>query len=84
MLNYLPVAKLAGQVVAGLGVSKILSDVIKNNVRVVTTADAVKVWVGSFVLGSMIVEQATNHVERATDEAVAMLKSFKAEKETEK
>jgi hypothetical protein len=84
MTNYLPVVKLSAQFVAGLGVSKIISDIIKNNVQVVTTADAVKVWTGSIVIGSMLVEQSSNHIERVTNDVTTWLENRKVEKETEK
>jgi hypothetical protein len=74
-MSYVPMVKLSAQFVAGLGVSKILTDVVKNNVSVLTTADAVKVWAGSLVLGSMMVEQSSNHIERITSEVVAWHKS---------
>jgi hypothetical protein len=83
MLNYLPVAKLSVQFVAGLGVSKIVADIVKNNVNVVTTADAVKVWTGSLVLGSIIIEQSSNHVERVANDVAAALEKRKANKDSE-
>ena len=86
MAAYLPIAKLGAQVVAGLGVSKIVADIVKNNVRVVTTADAVKVWAGSFVIGSMLVEQSSNHIERVTNDVSTWLegrKNNQENKETE-
>jgi hypothetical protein len=67
MSNGLPVAKLAVHLTASLGVTKVINDIIKNNTNVVTTADGIKVAVGSLVLGSMIVEQAGNHVNRQWD-----------------
>jgi uncharacterized protein YgfB (UPF0149 family) len=82
-MSYLPVAKLGVQFVTGLGVSKILADIVKNNVSVVTTADAVKVWTGSFVLGSIIIEQTSNHIERVVNDVSEALEKRKAEKETE-
>jgi hypothetical protein len=80
MSGYLPVAKLGVQFVAGLGVSKIVADIVKNNVSVVTTADAVKVWTGSLVIGSMVVEQSSNHIEKVANNMSAWLESRKTEK----
>ena len=68
MSNALPVAKLAVQIVSGLGVSKIVNDIVRNQVTILSTADAVKVWVGSLVISSIIVEQSSNHIDRATNE----------------
>jgi len=74
MLGYLPAAKLATQLVAGLGVTKIIADIVKNNVNVVTTADAVKVWTGSFVIASMLVEQSSKHIDTATNDVITWFK----------
>jgi len=62
MVQALPVARIAVHVIASLGVSKVVGDVIKNNTTVVTTADAVKVYAGGLVLGSIIVDAASEHV----------------------
>lgn len=64
MINGLPVAKLAVHLTAGLGVTRVLDQVIKNNTTISTTADAVFVKLGGLVLGSMLVEQASDHVNR--------------------
>lgn len=82
MSGYLPVAKLAAQFVAGLGVSKILSGIIQNNVTIVTTADKVLVTAGNIVLGSMLVEQTSNHIERTTNEIVTWFEGKKTENDT--
>jgi hypothetical protein len=78
---YLPMAKLAVQAVSGFGVSKILGDVVKNNVTILTPAQAVSVKVGSFVLGSILWEQSSNHIERMTDDLVKLVQKRKEETE---
>jgi hypothetical protein len=83
-MSYLPVAKLSAQFVAGLGVSKIIADIINNNVQIATTVQAVTVKVGSIVLGSMMVEQSSNHIERVTNEVVAWHENRKTDKEPQK
>jgi hypothetical protein len=83
MSGYLPVAKLAAQLVTGLGVSKIVAGIVKNNVAIVTTAEKVMVHAGSAVLGSMLVEQSSNHIERMTNEVVAWYEGRKTENKTE-
>jgi hypothetical protein len=83
MSSGLPVAKLAVHLVASLGVTKVLNDVIRNNTTVVTTADAVKTAVGSLVLGSMVVEKASDHVNRQWDGVSNWLEKRKAEKDEE-
>jgi hypothetical protein len=84
MFAYLPVAKLSAQFVAGLGVSKILADIVKNNVTIATTAQSVTVKAGSIVLGSMLVEQSSNHIERITNEVVAWFEKRNTDNKTQK
>lgn len=79
MLNALPTAKFAAQIVCALGVSKIVNDIVVNNVNVVTTADAVKVWAGSMVIASILVEQSSNHIERTFNSVVAWNEGRKTE-----
>lgn len=75
----LPIARIAAQVVASFGVSKILRDVIANNVTIVTTADSVKVAAGTLVLGSMIAESASNHVDARVKTVADWLESRKTD-----
>lgn len=67
MSNELLLARLATQLVAGMGVSKILGDIIKNNVVLTTPLEAVAVKAGSLVLGSILVEQSSNHITQQID-----------------
>ena len=81
---YLPAAKLATQFVAGVGVGKIVAGIIKNNVPVITTVEKVVVGTGSFVLGSMLVEQTSNHIEKMTNElAKPLLEKLSGNNDTE-
>jgi|GEM_PF-5617892 hypothetical protein len=82
-MSGLPVAKLAVHLVASLGVTKVLNDIIRNNTTVVTTADAVKVATGSLVLGSMVVEKASDHINRQWDNVSGWLEARKAEENDE-
>ena len=75
----IPAIKLGLQVVSGLGVSKILGDVVKNNVVITTTTQKVLVGTGSFVLGSMLWEQSSNHIERAVKDAVTWMEKANEE-----
>lgn len=63
--------KFVAQIITTVGVSKVVRDTITNNTDVVTTADAAKVAVGSFVIGGMVAEQAHEHVNRRIDSATA-------------
>ena len=80
--SYIPLAKLAVQTVSGFGVSKILGDIVKNNVSIMTPAQAVSVKVGSFVLGSILWEQSSNHIERITDDLVKTIQKRNETPET--
>ena len=71
MTDQLAIAKLTVHVVSSIGVTKVINDIIRNNTNIVTTVDAVKVWTGALVLGSMIGEQASNHINRRFDDVVA-------------
>lgn len=73
-MNPFITAKLAVNIVSALGVSKIVGEIVKNNVTVITTGQKIIVNTGSFVLGSMLVEHACNHVNKTFDELVAMRK----------
>jgi hypothetical protein len=70
-MSKLAIAKLAVQAVTSLGVSKVIMDIIKNNANVETAADSVRVAAGSLVLGSMIVEHASDHVSTQFDKVLA-------------
>lgn len=78
----LPVIKMAAQIVGGVGVGKVVHDVIRNNVSVVTTFDAVKVWTGSLVLGAMIVDRSYAYISDTVDTVAEFVESRKDEKET--
>lgn len=82
MSGSLPLIKLGAQLVAGLGVTKIVSGIVKNNVPIVTTAEKVMVNAGSFVLGSMLVQQSSKHVEETINEAVSWFEKAKKTENT--
>jgi hypothetical protein len=63
--------RLGVHLVSSIGVSKIVNDMIVNNVNIVTKMDAVKVWTGSIVIGSMIAQHASKHVNDKIDAVVA-------------
>lgn len=73
----LPVVKLGVATLAGIPVSKIANDIIKNNVTIVTKMDKIKVVTGSVVIGAMISQQ----VSKTTDTLVDTVVSLKRRKE---
>ena len=76
----LPAVQLATQFVAGIGVSKILGDIVKNNVVTLTKTQVVTVKVGTFVLGSMLVDQSSKHIETVANQ---LADAFKKKDEEE-
>lgn len=82
MSSAIPIAKLAVHVVSSIGVSKVVNDIIKNNVTVVTSTDAVKVAAGSIVIGSMVAEKASNHVNERMDAIAAWIAKRKTQETT--
>lgn len=69
--------KLAVNIVSALGVSKVIGDIVKNNTTVLTGSQKLLVNAGGLVLGSMVVEQACNHVNRTIDDLVEWHKQEK-------
>jgi hypothetical protein len=69
MLNasQIGLVKLGINVIASASVWKVVSEVIKNNVAVETTADVVKVWTGSLIIGSMVADAGAKHVNEKFD-----------------
>lgn len=83
MSNNAPLFKLVTQLFASVGVSKVLNDTIVNNTNIQTSADAVKVWCGSIVLGSMLVDSAVKHVDEKVDAVLAWNRNRKVTAQTE-
>ncbi|WNM72438.1 hypothetical protein SEA_MOSSY_59 [Gordonia phage Mossy] len=77
MLN-LNTVKLVTSTIVGLGTSKIVSTIIKNNVNPETVVDTVTITAGSFVIGSMVADAAKAHTDKMIDqvaEAVTKIKN---------
>lgn len=66
----LKLIKFAAQAATSIGVTKVVGDIIRNNTTILTPAQNAQVWVGSFVLTSMAVQHATNHVEHVFTQVV--------------
>lgn len=69
------IAKMAINFVAGASVSKVVNDVIRNNTTVETTWDAAEVWMGSVVIGSMVADAGSKHVNHKMDRIAAWWES---------
>jgi hypothetical protein len=79
-MSKLAIAKLVINVATGMGVSKITNDIITNNTTVETTEDQIKVAIGSIVIGSMVAERASEHVNTKVDKIVEMWQGRKETK----
>lgn len=66
-MTKLGIAKLVINVAAGMGVAKVTNDIISNNVNVESTEDKIKVALGSLVIGSMVGEMASDHINAKVD-----------------
>jgi hypothetical protein len=82
-MTKLDFVKLVINVAAGIGVSKVTNDVISNNVNVDSTGDQIKVAIGSVVIGSMIAEAASDHVNARIDQVARIWTNRKGTKTIE-
>jgi hypothetical protein len=69
--------KLTLKVVTGLGVSKVVSDIITNNTTIITAADQVRVYVGSAVIGAMVAEHTGDFIDDTVDKGVTSYNAVK-------
>jgi len=79
-MTKLGIAKLVINVAAGMGVAKVTDDFIKSNTTVESTEDRIKVAIGSIVLGSMVSQAASNHVNAKVDTIVNFWQNRKSVK----
>ena len=86
MLSYeqIKMLKAVANIATVLSVSKVTKDIIVNNTEVVTGFDQARVWIGSFVIGGMMAESASAHVDRRIDGALAWYENFQSEKKNNK
>lgn len=82
-MTKLGIIKLVINVATGIGVSKVTNDIITNNVDVDNTEDQIKVVVGSIVIGSMVAEAASSHVNTKIDSIAKLWENRKAKKTPE-
>lgn len=78
MLGAFSVAKFATQALTTLGAAKVVSEVIKSNIAVPTTAvNKVLVWTGSTAIGMVVAERSTQHVGDVIDSMVDAAKNYR-------
>lgn len=77
MLN-LNTVKLITSTIVGLGTTKIVTTIIKNNVNPETIVDTVTITAGSFVIGGMVADASKAYTDKTIDsiaEAVTKIKT---------
>lgn len=83
MIASIKLVRVAVQLIAGAGVSKVVSDVVKNNTTVVSQFDQLRVLAGGAVLSTMAVDLANRHVDNKIDAAIAWYNSRKKTEDEE-
>lgn len=84
MATKLDIIKTAVNFAAGAGVSKVVHDIIQNNTDPEDLVDKTKVVVGSAVIGSMVADRASEHVNAKIDAAAVWMQNLKDKKTTDK
>ena len=79
-MTKLGLAKLVINVATGIGVAKVTNDIISTNVNVESTEDRIKVALGSLVIGSMVGEMASDHVNAKIDAVASFWQNRKSVK----
>lgn len=74
------VVKTVAQIIGGLGVSKVVGQVIQNNTTIVTVTDAILVRAGSLVISSIAIDHATSHIGDIFDNIVENIEIRRTEK----
>lgn len=73
--------KLVADLAMTWGLSKVVRDVIRNNVVIETGAEQIQVWIGTFVIGGMIYESASDRIHGQIDSVYAWFNKEKEEVE---
>jgi hypothetical protein len=79
MLNAATAARLGVNLLATVSTSKVVNDVIQNNVNVVTTFDAIRVWAGKIVLGMVAIDLVSANINEKWDAAAEKLSKKEVE-----
>ena len=76
-MNALEITKFAASTIVGIGTSKVVSSIIRNNVHAKTLIDTISIAAATYVIGSMAAEATKKYVDVKIDAAVAWYKSTK-------
>ena len=69
-MTKLDLTKTAVSIVTGMGATRIVSGIIRNNTNPKTLTDQVTIMAESFVLGSMIADISSRYTDAKIDEIV--------------
>lgn len=83
MFSKLDAAKAVARIVLSSGVSKVVNDIIAENVTAETMPQRVQVWVGSIALSAVAVNTCWNYTEDQIDKSVETVRKFKEEMNNE-
>jgi hypothetical protein len=73
-MNGVTLVRAGVSLLASAGTSKVVNDVIQNNVNVVTTTDAIRVWAGKVVIGMIAIDFVSERVNAKWDAAANALR----------
>lgn len=76
-MNALEITKFAASAVVGVGTSKIVHSIIKNNTNAQTLLDTISLFAASYVIGSMAADATKKYLDEKIDDAVAWYHSIK-------
>lgn len=81
--KHIQYAKFAANIISGLGVTKVVHDIVALNTISDSKLDSVKIWVGAGVLSSIVVDHSSDHILAKVDKVAAWLNEAKSEMDSE-
>lgn len=82
-MNKIAALKKTVTVVIGIGVSKIVNDIIANNVEIEKDYQKVTVPVASFAIGGAVADASSKYTDSMIDDAVDFWQKIKSRKNAE-
>jgi hypothetical protein len=68
-MTKLAIAKVAAKTIVGISASYVIHSIVKNNTNPDTPIDQMKVFVGAFVIGTMVADVAARYTDVKIEEA---------------
>lgn len=78
MTTKLAFAKSAINFTVGASVTKVVSDIIRNNANAETPLDTIKIMTASVALGSLVADAASDHVDTKVEQIADWYADFKS------